>query len=180
MTGLPVEPTLAAVSGLKSQREKPAGGGKKAAAIIVLARNRKARHEYHIDETIEAGLSLGGSEVKSIRAGKATLVDAFADVNNHECWLHQMDITGYGFAHARNHEARRRRKLLLHRREIDRLAQKLQAKGYTIVPLQVYDKGGKIKVELALVHGKQDWDKRDTEKKREADREIARAMSRRR
>ena len=120
---------------------------------------------------------MAGSEVKSIRAGKATLVDAFADVSNNEAWLHGMDVSGYGFAHGRNHEARRRRKLLLHRREIDRLVGKLRQKGYTLVPLSVYDKDGKIKIELGLGHGKQDWDRRQDVKKREAQREISRAMS---
>jgi SsrA-binding protein len=147
-----------------------------APAVTVLARNRKARHEYQVVEAVEAGLALVGSEVKSIRAGKANLTDAFADVQNNEAWLHQMDISGWAFAHTRNHEARRRRKLLLHRNEIDRLAGKLRAKGYTLVPLSLYDKGGKIKIELALVEGKQDWDRRDDIKKREAQRDMERAM----
>ena len=89
--------------------------------VKVLARNKRARHEYHVDETLEAGLVLAGSEVKSIRAGKVTLVDAFADIDKGEAWLHQMDIGVYTFSHGRNHEPRRKRKLLLHRREIDRL-----------------------------------------------------------
>ena len=98
-------------------------------AVKVLARNKKARHEYHVDETIEAGIVLVGSEVKSIRAGKVTLVDAFADIDRGEAWLHQMDIGVYTFAHQRNHDPRRKRKLLLHRREIDRLAGKIREKG---------------------------------------------------
>ena len=92
----------------------------------VLARNRKARHEYEIDETLEAGLALVGSEVKSIRDGKVTLIDAYASVEGGEAWLHQLDIGVYAFAHARNHDPRRRRKLLLHRREIDRLVAKVR------------------------------------------------------
>lgn len=157
---------------------RPRGGRARAdAAPSVLARNRKARHDYHVDETLEAGLVLSGSEVKSIRAGKANLTDAFADVQHGEAWLHQLDVSPYGHAHARNHEPRARRKLLLHRREIERLTGKLHQKGYTIVPLSLYDRGGKIKVELALVRGKQDWDRREDVKKREADREIARALS---
>jgi SsrA-binding protein len=146
----------------------------------VLARNRKARHDYTVDETVEAGLVLAGSEVKSIRDGKVTLIDAFADVANGEAWLHQMDVGVYAFAHARNHEPRRRRKLLLHRREIDRLTGKIREKGYTLVPLSLYEKGGRVKVELALVHGKQEYDRRQDVKKREAQREIDRGMASRR
>jgi len=145
-----------------------------------LARNRKARHEYQVDETLEAGLALVGSEVKSIRDGKVTLIDAYASVEGGEAWLHQVDIGVYAFAHARNHDPRRRRKLLLHRREIDRLATKVREKGYTLVPLSLYQKRGRVKVELALVHGKQEYDRREDVKKREAQREIDRGMSRRR
>lgn len=148
--------------------------------IKVLARNRKARHEYQIDETLEAGVMLAGSEVKSIRDGKVTLQDAFADLQNGEAWLHQLDISTYGFAHARNHEPRRRRKLLLHRQEIDRLVGKVREKGYTLVPLSLYEKRGRVKVELALVKGKQHHDRREDVKKREAQREIDRAMASRR
>jgi SsrA-binding protein len=151
-----------------------------AADVKVLARNRKARHEYSIDETMEAGVVLAGSEVKSIRDGKVTLVDAFGQVENGEAWLHQMDVGVYAFAHARNHEPRRRRKLLLHRREIDRLVGKIREKGYTLVPLSLYEKQGRVKVELALVHGKQEHDRRDDVRKREAQREIDRGMASRR
>jgi SsrA-binding protein len=149
-------------------------------ATKVLARNRKARHDYKVDETFEAGVVLAGSEVKSIRDGRVTLVDAFADIQSGEAWLHQMDIEVYGFAHARNHEPRRRRKLLLHRQEIDRLAGKVREKGYTIVPLSLYEKKGRVKVELALVTGKQQYDRRQDVKKREAQREIDRGMASRR
>ena len=148
--------------------------------VKVLARNKRARHEYHVEETLEAGLVLAGSEVKSIRDGKVTLVDAFADVDKGEAWLHQMEIGVYTQAHMRNHEPRRKRKLLLHRREIDRLAGKIREKGSTIVPLSLYEKKGRVKAELALVHGKQSWDKREDSKKRESQREIDRAMSSRR
>jgi SsrA-binding protein len=151
-----------------------------AAETKILARNRKARHDYSIDETVEAGVVLAGSEVKSIRDGKVTLVDAFADISNGEAWLHQMDVGVYVFAHARNHEPRRRRKLLLHRREIDRLVGKIREKGFTLVPLSLYEKQGRVKVELALVHGKQQHDRRDDVRKREAQREIDRAMASRR
>jgi SsrA-binding protein len=151
-----------------------------AAPLKVLARNRRARHEYHVDEVIEAGLVLAGSEVKSIRDGKVTLVDAFADIDKGEAWLHQMDVGVYAFAHQRNHDPRRRRKLLLNRREIDRLSSKIREKGYTLVPLSLYEKQGRVKAELALVHGKQQWDKREDSKKRESQREMDRAMSVRR
>jgi SsrA-binding protein len=146
----------------------------------VLARNRRARHEYHVDEVFEAGLVLAGSEVKSIRAGKVTLVDAFAEIDKNEAWLHQMDVGVYAFAHQRNHDPRRRRKLLLNRKEIDRLAGKIREKGFTLVPLSLYEKKGRVKAELALVHGKQQWDKREDTKKRESQREMDRAMSVRR
>ena len=151
-----------------------------AAEVKTLARNKRARHEYHADETIEAGIVLAGSEVKSIRDGKVTLVDAFADMDKGEAWLHQMDVGVYAFAHGRNHDPRRKRKLLLHRREIDRLAGKIREKGYTLVPLSLYEKKGRVKAELALVHGKQQWDKREDAKKRESIREIDRAMASRR
>ena len=146
----------------------------------ILARNRKARHEYTIDETCEAGLALVGSEVKSIRDGKIALVDAYAVIEGNEAWLCEVDIGVYAFAHARNHDPRRRRKLLLHRNEIDRLAGKVQAKGLTLVPLSLYEKRGRVKVELALVHGKQEYDRRDDVRKREDQRDIDRAMKSRR
>lgn len=147
----------------------------------MLARNKKARHDYHVEETVEAGLVLAGSEVKSIRDGKATLVDAYAEVDKGgEIWLHQLDVSTYFWAHARNHEPRRRRKLLLHRKEIDRIAGKISEKGMTMVPLQLYEKNGHIKVELALVRGKQDYDRREDIKARESRREMDRAMSVRR
>ena len=158
------------------------GGGRQSrtGANKVLARNRKARHEYTIDETCEAGLSLAGSEVKSIRDGKVALVDAYAVIEKDEAWLCEADIGIYAFAHARNHDPRRRRKLLLHRSEIDRLAGKVQEKGLTLVPLSLYEKSGRVKVELALVHGKQEYDRRDDVRKREAQREIDRGMASRR
>lgn len=156
--------------------KKPAAG----AEPRILARNRKARHDFHVDETVEAGVVLAGSEVKSIRDGKVTLQDAFADIQGGEAWLMQMDVGVYAFAHARNHEPRRKRKLLLNRREIDRLAGKVREKGYTLVPLSLYEKRGRVKVELALVRGKQDFDRREDVKKREAQREIDRALAARR
>lgn len=153
-------------------------GGKD--AVTTFAQNRKARFVYAIDEKVEAGIVLSGSEVKSIRDGKVTLVDAFAEISNGEAWLIQMDVGTYGHAHARNHEPRRRRKLLLHRREIDRLTGKVREKGYTLVPLSLYEKDGRVKVDLALAHGKQEFDRRQDTRKREAQRDIDRAMSVRR
>jgi SsrA-binding protein len=156
------------------------GAGKKGRsdANKVLARNRKARHECAIDEALEAGLALVGSEVKSIRDGHIVLTDAYATIEGGEAWLHQLDIGVYAFAHARNHDPRRKRKLLLHSREIERLAMKVRDKGYTLIPLSLYEKNGRVKVELALVHGKQEWDRREDVKKREAQREIDRGMMR--
>ena len=159
-----------------AKHKKGTGGDE----IRPLIQNRKARFMYQIDETIEAGVMLAGSEVKSIRDGKVTLLDAFADLSHGEAWLHQMDVGVYAFAHARNHEPRRKRKLLLHRAEIDRLVGKVREKGYTLVPLSLYEKRGKVKVELGLAHGKQQHDRRQDTRKREAQREIDRAMSARR
>lgn len=157
-------------------------GGRKSPgdAHKVLARNRKARHEYAVDETVEAGLALVGSEVKSIRDGKVNLIDAYAVIEGNEAWLCELDIGIYAYAHARNHDPRRRRKLLLHRTEIDRLAAKVRAKGQTLVPLSLYEKRGRVKVELALVHGKQEYDRRQDVRKREDQRDIDRAMKSRR
>ena len=157
-------------------------GGRKgpAEANRVLARNRKARHEYTIDETCEAGLALVGSEVKSIRDGKVTLVDAYGLIEGDQAWLCELDIGVYPFAHARNHDPRRRRRLLLHRAEIDRLAGKVREKGLTLVPLSLYEKRGRVKVELALVHGKHEFDRREDVRKREDQRDIDRAMKSRR
>src|SRR4051812_25528082 len=146
----------------------------------VLARNKRARHEYHVDETLEAGVGPAGPRGKSIPARQGTPGDAFADIDRGEAWLHQMDIGVYAFSHGRNHEPRRKRKLLLHRREIDRLVGKIREKSYTLVPLSLYEKKGRVKAELALVHGKQSWDKREDSKKRESQREIDRAMASRR
>jgi SsrA-binding protein len=161
-------------------KQKREGQAKAAPVINSLVQNRKARHVYTVVEKMECGVVLLGSEVKSIRDGKATLLDAFADVNNGEVWLHQMDIGVYPHAHARNHDPRRKRKLLLHRNEIERLIGKVREKGFTMVPLSMYEKDGRVKVELALVTGKEQHDRREDTKKREAQREIARAMASRR
>ncbi len=141
--------------------------------------NRKARHEYHIDETYEAGLVLMGSEIKAIRAGRVNLQDAYAVIRNGEAWLLNMHIGPWHQAGRHGHEPRRERKLLLHRHEIDRLAGKVQAKGYTLVPLRLYLKDGWAKVELALARGKKLYDKREAIRKRDIEREIDRALRRR-
>jgi SsrA-binding protein len=146
----------------------------------VIARNRRARHEYHIEDVFEAGLVLTGTEVKSLRAGRASLADGFAQVSDHEIWLHNVHIPQYTQGTWTNHEPRRTRKLLMHRREIDKLAAETAERGLTLVPLSLYFKDGKAKVELALARGKRTYDKRHDLARRDADREVERALRRRR
>jgi SsrA-binding protein len=146
----------------------------------VLARNRKAHHEYFFDEKHEAGIALVGSEVKSIRDGRANLVDAHGAVERGELWLVGMQISEYPFAHARNHDPKRRRKLLMHKLEIRRLSAKMQEKGYTLIPLELYLKNGRVKVEVALAKGKQAHDKRQATRRRDQEREIEQEIGRRR
>ena len=145
----------------------------------VVAQNRKARHDYHIDDTYEAGLVLTGTEVKSLRAGRASLVDGFADLTDGELWLRNVHIPEYTPATWTNHEPRRPRKLLLHRQEIDRLSTRVQERGLTLVPLALYFKDGRVKVEIGVGRGKKAYDKRQSLAKRDADREVARAIGRR-
>ncbi|NJP31980.1 SsrA-binding protein SmpB [Micromonospora thermarum] len=145
----------------------------------VVASNRKARHDYSILDTYEAGMALTGTEVKSLRAGRASLVDAFAQERNGELYLHGMHIPEYTQGTWTNHEPRRTRKLLLKRLEIDRLIGKTRESGLTLVPLQVYFSDGWAKVEIGLAKGKKAYDKRQDLAKRDADREIARAAGRR-
>ena len=152
----------------------------KAKGEKLIADNRRARHDYNLLDRYEAGVVLTGTEVKSLREGKTSLQQAFADVREGEAWLLGVHIAEYGQGNRANHDPDRPRKLLLHRREIDRLAGKLREKGFTLVPLSLYEKKGRVKAELALVHGKQQWDKREDSKKRESQREIDRAMSVRR
>jgi ssrA-binding protein len=142
----------------------------------MVAQNRKARHDYHLHDTVEAGLVLTGTEVKSLRAGRASLSEAFATVDDGEVWLRNAHIPEYSHS-TENHQPRRTRKLLLHRRQIDKLAREVAAAGRTIVPLAIYFLDGYAKVELALATGKRDWDKRATIAEREANREAQRAMS---
>ena len=141
-----------------------------------LARNRKAFHDYHIEETYEVGVVLTGTEVKSIRAGRLNLKDSYATIEDGELWLHNMHISPYDQGNRFNHAPLRKRKLLMHRREINRLFGLTREKGYTLVPLEVYTKKGFIKVELALARGKRQYDKRAAIAAKEAKRENERAF----
>lgn len=149
---------------------KPPSDGRK-----VVARNKKALHEYHIEETWEAGIALTGPEVKSVRAGKASLTESFGRVDRGEVWLYDLHIAPYDPAGIWNTDPVRPRKLLLHRSEIRRLIGAVNEKGYTLVPLDLYLRDGYVKVTLALARGKKLHDKRETIKRREAEREMARA-----
>jgi SsrA-binding protein len=151
----------------------------KEAGRKLIAQNRKARHDYTIEDVYEAGVVLVGTEVKSLRAGRASLVDAFATVRDGEVWLENLHIAEYTQGTWTNHEPRRRRKLLLHREEIAKLVGKTKESGLTLVPLQLYFKDGKVKVEIALARGKRAYDKRQTLAARDAAREIERASGRR-
>ncbi|MBA6438477.1 MULTISPECIES: SsrA-binding protein SmpB [Streptomyces] len=143
----------------------------------LIAQNKKARHDYHILDTYECGLVLTGTEVKSLRQGRASLADGFAQLDGGEAWLHNVHIPEYSQGTWTNHSARRRRKLLLHRAEIDKLAGKTQETGHTLVPLALYFKDGRAKVEVALAKGKKEYDKRQTLREKQDRREAERAMS---
>ena len=145
----------------------------------LIAQNRKARHDYFVEDTYEAGIVLTGTEVKSLRAGRASLVDGYAVIKDGEVWLEGVHIPEYTEGTWTNHEPRRQRKLLLHRGEIAKLIGKTKEGGLTLVPLQLYFSDGKAKVELALARGKRAYDKREALAKRDADREISRALGRR-
>jgi len=146
----------------------------------VITVNRKAYHNYNIEESFEAGIVLKGSEIKSIRAGKVNLSDAYARPENGELWLHNSHIASYDAASYNTHEPVRPRKLLLHRKEIDTLTSKVVQKGLTLVPLKLYIKHGLAKLELGVARGKKVYDKRETIARRDADREVERAMKYRR
>ena len=146
----------------------------------VIARNRRALHDYHVEDTFEAGLVLTGTEVKSLRAGRASLADGFGQITDSELWLHGVHIPEYTQGTWTNHEPRRVRKLLLHRKEIDRLAVATRERGLTLVPLSLYFKDGKVKIELGLARGKRSYDKRRDLAKRDAAREVDRELRRRR
>jgi SsrA-binding protein len=145
----------------------------------VVAQNKKARHDYHIEDTFEAGLVLTGTEVKSLRAGRASLIDGFAEVHYGEAFLHGVHIPVYTQGTWTNHEPRRVRKLLLNRHEIDKIESRVAERGLTIVPLSLYFKDGRAKVEIALAKGKKTYDKRHALAERQANREAQQAMGRR-
>ena len=145
----------------------------------LIAQNRKARHDYHIDDVYEAGLVLVGTEVKSLRAGRATLGDGFAEIHEGEAFLHGVHIPEYTQGTWTNHEPRRVRKLLLNRHEIDKIESKVKERGFTLVPLSMYFKDGRAKVELGLARGKKTYDKRNALAERQADREKQQAIGRR-
>ncbi|MBK8468871.1 MAG: SsrA-binding protein SmpB [Candidatus Phosphoribacter sp.] len=142
----------------------------------VVASNRKARHDYHIEDTFEAGLALMGTEVKALRAGRCSLVDGYAQFSGDELWLEGVHIPEYTQGTWTNHAPRRRRKLLLHREELAKIASKTREKGRTIVPLAVYFKDGRAKVEIALATGKRQYDKRQALRERQDTREADRAI----
>lgn len=144
----------------------------KKGGIKTLASNRKARHDYFIEDTIEAGIVLKGTEVKSIRQGKLNLKDSYASIDNGEIYLNNMHISPYEQGNINNVDPVRKRKLLLHKREIRRLNQEIKLKGLTIVPLSVYLKDGKVKVQLAVAKGKKLYDKRDDIAKKDAERRM--------
>jgi len=145
----------------------------------LIAQNKKARHDYHLEDTYEAGLVLQGTEVKSLREGRASLVDGFVDIDRGEAWLHNVHIPEYTQGTWTNHAARRKRKLLLNRDEIDKIERRVNEKGLTVIPLSLYFKDGRAKVEIALAKGKKSWDKRQAIAERTANRETEQAIGRR-
>jgi len=144
----------------------------------IISQNRKAYHDYHIEDTLEAGIALLGTEVKSLREGRVNLRDSYVVMKGGEAYLLNCHISPYSHGNIMNHEPLRMRKLLLHRKEIDRVRGKIEAKGYTLVPLKIYFKGSFAKVEIGLARGKKIFEKRDTIKEREAKREIEKATKR--
>ena len=145
----------------------------------MIAQNKKARHDYLIEDVFEAGLVLQGTEVKSLREGRASLVDGFVDIDGGEAWLHGVHIPEYSQGTWTNHSARRKRKLLLNRDEIDKIERRVNEKGLTVIPLALYFLDGRAKVEIALAKGKKSWDKRHALAERQADREVEQAVGRR-
>jgi SsrA-binding protein len=145
----------------------------------LIAQNKKARHDFHIEDTFEAGLVLQGTEVKSLRMGRASIGDGFVDIDGHEAWLHGVHIPEYTQGTWTNHAARRKRKLLLHRMEIDKIERRVNEKGLTVVPLSLYFVDGRAKVEIGLARGKKSWDKRHSLAERQANREKEQALGRR-
>lgn len=156
------------------------GSSKQEASTKLIAQNRKARHNYMVEETVEAGLALLGTEVKSCRAGKVNLADSYATVRDGEAWLMQCHIGPYSHGNRANHEPMRPRKLLMKRTEIDKLAAKVAQEGRTLVPLRLYFKHGLAKAEIAVARGKKTYDKRATQATRDAERQMRRELGRRR
>jgi SsrA-binding protein len=159
----------------KSQKSKATGDDER---IKVISVNRQAYHDYFVEQTVEAGISLVGTEIKSIREGRVNLRGAYAMVRNGELWLENAHIAVYEHGNRYNHDPMRNRKLLLHRREIEQLTMRVATKGLTLVPLKLYLKGGRAKVELGLCRGKKLYDKREAIAERDAKREIERAVRR--
>ncbi len=145
----------------------------------IVAQNKKARHDYLIEDVFEAGMVLQGTEVKSLRMGRASLVDGFVDIDANEAWLHGVHIPEYTQGTWTNHAARRKRKLLLNRVEIDKIERRVHEKGLTVIPLALYFLDGRAKVEIGLAKGKKTWDKRHALAERQADREKEQALGRR-
>jgi len=143
--------------------------------IKIIAQNKKARHNYFIEDEYEAGIVLTGTEVKSLRSGKANLTDSYARIDKGEVFVHQMHISPYPYAYYGNHDPLRRRKLLLHSREIKKLFSKVNEKGHSLIPLKLYFKDGKVKISIALAKGKRLYDKRVTLKERDSKRDLDRA-----
>ena len=154
-----------------AERSKAAASAKK-----VIARNRKAFHDYSIEDTFEAGLVLTGTEVKALRAGRASLVDGWVEIDGGEAWLQGVNIPEYAQGTWTNHAPKRKRKLLLHHAEIAKLWQRTREKGLTVVPLERYFVDGRVKVEIALARGKAEWDKRETLRRKQDEREAQRVM----
>ncbi|SNT09590.1 SsrA-binding protein [Micrococcales bacterium KH10] len=142
----------------------------------LIASNKRARHDYAIDDVLEAGIVLTGTEVKALRAGRASLIDAYVAIDRGEAWLEAAHISEYAQGTWTNHAPRRKRKLLLHRSEIERLDQRVREKGFTIVPLSLYFLDGRVKVEIGVGRGKKEWDKRQTLRERQDNMEARRAM----
>jgi SsrA-binding protein len=169
----PTVPAPAAKSTAKAKDRDPVAAGARDAAF-----NRSASFNYFLSDRFECGVALRGTEVKSIREGKANLKDAYGLLKDGEVYLLNAHIGPFSHGNAMNHESLRTRKLLLHKREIDKLEGLTKQKGYTLIPVKLYFKNGRVKCELALAKGKQDWDKRETERKREADKEAKAAIAR--
>lgn len=147
--------------------------------IKIIAKNKRARHDYHVVDTVEAGVALRGTEVKSVRLGKMQLVDSYARIEDGEAFMYEAHISPYEQGNRFNVDPRRKRKLLLHKREIYRLQRQVLEKGMTLVPLSAYLKAGRVKIEIGVCRGKKTFDKRETIAKRDAEREMERAMRRR-